>query len=152
MKQSFNIASISATVYSIFGFIILMAMPGTIFGAFSRDQELLSVGTTALRYMVLMLPLIGFQVVGSGLFQALGKAIEALVLSLSRQVLILIPMVIVLPLLFGIRGVWLSFPFSDVLSFIITLFLVISQMRKIEGSGTSGMKPTFERNPAKSET
>lgn len=151
VKQSFNLSSISASVYGLICFIIIIVMPRTIFGAFSRDPELLSVGTTALRYMVLMLPLIGFQVVGSGLFQALGKAIEALVLSLSRQVLILIPMVIVLPLLFGIRGVWLSFPFSDALSFIITLLLVIAQMRKLEPIDRSVLKPVLERETAEAE-
>jgi Na+-driven multidrug efflux pump len=152
VKRSFNIASISASVYGLIGFIIIIAMPGPIFGIFTRDRELITVGTTALRYMVLLLPLVGFQVVGSGLFQALGKAVEALVLSLTRQVLILIPMVIVLPLLFGIKGVWLSFPFSDALSFIITLFLVISQMRKIEGAGTEGMKPVLEGDTVSAET
>jgi putative MATE family efflux protein len=144
VKQSFNLASISASLYGLVFFIIIIAIPRTIFSAFSRDPELLSVGTTALRYMVLMLPLIGFQVVGSGLFQALGKAIEALVLSLSRQVLILIPMVIVLPLLFGIGGVWLSFPFSDALSFIITLLLVIAQMRKLAPAGKGDLTPVYE--------
>ena len=144
VKQSFNLASIIASVYGTICVIIMVAMPGTIFSAFSRDTELVSVGTTALRYMVLMLPLIGFQVVGSGLFQALGKAIEALVLSLSRQVLILIPMVIVLPFLFGIKGVWLSFPFSDTLSFVITLLLVIAQMRKLHPLDRSGLKTVIE--------
>lgn len=151
VKQSFNLAIISATVYGLVFFIIIISIPRTIFGAFSRDPELLSVGTTALRYMVLMLPLIGFQVVGSGLFQALGKAIEALVLSLSRQVLILIPMVIVLPLLFGITGVWLSFPFSDALSFIITLFLVIAQMRKLAPAGKGDLTTIYEGDTAGAE-
>ena len=133
VKKSFNIAIISATLYALFCFILLMAFPRAIFGVFSRDEGLLKVGTTALRYVTMMLPLLGYQVVGSGLFQALGKALEALVLSLARQVLILIPMVLILPVFFGITGVWLSFPVSDALSFIITLFLVIAQMRKIGG-------------------
>jgi Na+-driven multidrug efflux pump len=129
-----------------------MAMPRIIFGAFSRDQELIAVGTSALRYMVLLLPLVGYQVVGSGLFQALGKALEALVLSLTRQVLILIPMVIVLPILFGITGVWLSMPFSDALSFTLTLILVIVQLRKIEYAGTDGNGAALKKDVARAET
>jgi putative MATE family efflux protein len=146
VKNSFTIASISATVYVLFCFTILMTMPRIIFGAFSNDPDLLVVGETALRHMVLMLPLIGFQVVGSTLFQALGKALQALIISLTRQVLILIPMVIVLPLLLGIMGVWLAFPFSDFLSFLLTFTLVVSQMRKIEPPGTGKLALILEED------
>jgi putative MATE family efflux protein len=151
VKKSFNIASISATLYAFICFIILMAIPRVILGAFSNDPKLLSVGKSALRYMVLLMPLQGYQVVGSGLFQALGKALEAFVLSLARQMLFLLPVLIVLPLLLGITGVWLSFPFSDGLSFTLTLILVIFQMRKIDQS-IGSPKPALEREPVKAET
>ncbi len=140
VRKSFRMAVISSTAYAVFCFIILMAVPEVILGAFSRDAELLAVAEQPLRYVVLLLPLIAFQVVGSGLFQALGKALEALVLSLARQVLILIPMVIFLPLVFGLNGVWISFPISDALSFTITLFLVIAQIRKIGGGRNANIR------------
>ncbi len=152
VKKSFHLASISATIYGLVCHIILMTMPRIIFGAFSNDPELLAVGEKALRYMVLLLPLIGFQAVGSGMFQALGKALEALILSLARQVLILIPLVIVLPLLFGITGVWLSFPFSDALSFTLTLVLVIVQMRKMEKLSSDGTILILDGGAAQAET
>jgi putative MATE family efflux protein len=151
VRHSFAIASISASVYATVCFLILMVMPGAVFGLFTRDRELISVGVTALRYMVLMLPLVGFQVVGSGMFQALGKALEALVLSLARQVLILIPLVILLPLLLGITGVWLSLPLSDALSFSLTLALAIAQMRKIRDAGVDLRESGFHESSARTE-
>jgi putative MATE family efflux protein len=152
VKQSFTIASISATVFSTICFAVLMVLPGVIIGAFSRDPELISVGTQALRYMVLLMPFVGYQVVGSGLFQALGKAAEPLVPSLARQVLIMIPLVIVLPTVFGINGVWLSMPVSDGLSFALTFMLVIVQMRKIGSPESGGGETALKREAARVET
>jgi putative MATE family efflux protein len=140
VKQSFGMAAVSAVSYAFICFIILMSMPGVIYGAFTRDRELISTGVTALRYMVLLLPLVGFQVVGSGLFQALGKSVEALVLSLARQVIILFPLVLLLPRILGVTGIWLSLPFSDALSVTLTVVLVVSQMRKIHEIPTDSFR------------
>ena len=70
--------------------------------------------------------LVGFQVVGSGYFQVVGKAVPALILSMSRQLLFLIPLILVLPLVFGLEGIWAAFPIADLLSIILT-FIVLSR-------------------------
>ena len=75
--------------------------------------------------MILVFPG-GFQVVGSGYFQAVGKAVPALILSMSRQLLFLIPLILVLPLVFGLEGIWAAFPIADLLSIILT-FIVLSR-------------------------
>ena len=75
--------------------------------------------------------LVGFQIIGSAMFQALGKARPAFILSLSRQVLILLPMVLLLPRYFGTAGVWMAFPLADGLSFFLTLYLFLREMRRL---------------------
>jgi Na+-driven multidrug efflux pump len=81
-------------------------------------------GKGALRILVLGFPFVGFQMIAMNLFQALGMARYALFTSLARQVLFLIPMVLILPLIFGLTGVWISFPLADIVSFIVTFILV----------------------------
>ena len=111
---------------STLGFILLMFFTDTMISIFNNDPELLKVGTHALRVVILVFPLVGFQVVGSGYFQAVGKAVPALILSMSRQLLFLIPLILVLPLVFGLEGIWAAFPIADLLSIILT-FIVLSR-------------------------
>ena len=99
--------------------------------AFTNDPALVQVGKEALRYCIFGLPLAGFQIMGGGLFQALGKPIPAVILSLSRQVLILIPLMALLPRFIGIKGVWLSFPTADTLSFVLALSFILWAMRRL---------------------
>jgi putative MATE family efflux protein len=131
VMESFRKGVVSSTLYSSVGYAVLMLFPGVILGIFSSDPDLIRIGREAMRIAILIFPLVGFQIVGSGLFQALGKAVPALFLSLARQVLFLIPMVILLPLFLGLSGVWVSFPAADALSFLATLVLVLIMMKKL---------------------
>lgn len=131
VKQGIQKAGMAATVISTTGFMVVILFPETIMGAFTEDPNLLQVGKDALRYCIFGLPLAGLQIIGGGLFQALGKPIQAVILTLSRQVLILIPLMIVLPRFIGINGVWLSFPTADTLSFFLTLSFVLWTMRQL---------------------
>jgi Na+-driven multidrug efflux pump len=79
--------------------------------------------------------LIGFQITGSAMFQALGKARPAFLLSLSRQVLLLIPLVLILPGFLGTKGVWISFPLADSGSFLLTLYLFRRELLNLAVSG-----------------
>ena len=76
--------------------------------------------------------LIGMQIVSTNLFQCLGMVRKSIFLSLTRQLLFLIPLVFILPKWFGITGVWYSFPLSDLLSFSITGIMILSLMRKFK--------------------
>lgn len=123
---------IIATVISLGAFLIILLFARPIVGIFSTDAALISQGTHAIRLIFMALFLIGFQIVGAAIFQAIGKAIPTLILSTSRQILFLIPLVFILPHFFQLNGVWLSFPIADTLSFIITLAMVIPQMREFK--------------------
>ena len=81
--------------------------------------------------LVIGLPLVGYQNIGTSLFQAIGKAKPAVFLALSRQVLFLIPLVIILSRIFGLMGVWFSFPSADIVSFVVTLIMVLHEMRRL---------------------
>ncbi|MBN2038666.1 MAG: MATE family efflux transporter [Spirochaetes bacterium] len=131
VRHTVKLAGFSAISIGTTGFIIMMIFPDVIIGIFSRDPELIAIGKNALRYCVFGLPIAGFQMLGGGFFQALGKALPAMFLTLSRQVLLFIPLMLILPLFAGITGVWLAFPIADIISFTITVFFVIKVLNKM---------------------
>jgi putative MATE family efflux protein len=118
-----------ATAISALGFLIMFLFPQHLFAIFSEDVDLIGSGAGATRIMVLMMPLLGFQFVVGAMYQALGKARPALILSVTRQVVFLIPFVLILPYYFGLAGVWMSFPVSDLLTFVLTLFFFSKEYR-----------------------
>ena len=119
-----------------------MLFPGAILILFNRnDPDLLTVGIEGMRIFLAALPVIGFQIVGSGYFQAVGKARKAMLLSLSRQVLILVPALLILPRLLGLPGVWLAGTVSDLLSALITAGMMFYEFR---GTGTTVESPATD--------
>ncbi len=116
-----------ATAISVLGFLIMFLFPDQLFSIFSKDVSLIGSGAGATRIMVLMMPLLGFQFVVGAMYQALGKARPALILSVTRQMLFLIPFVLILPYFFGLKGVWMAFPVSDLLTFVLTLFFFMNE-------------------------
>jgi putative MATE family efflux protein len=97
--------------FLIFG--LVMIVPHWLMMIFTSDPVVIGAGVEYLRIMFAAVFLVGAQVVGSGLYQALGKPKQALILSLSRQLIFLIPLVLILPHFFGVYGVWMAFPISD---------------------------------------
>jgi putative MATE family efflux protein len=120
VKKVLNLAIIWTVIIAGFGFIIMMAFPATVIHMFTSDKEFISKGIFPLRAVIIFLPLVGIQMLGGGLFQAIGKPVPALLITISRQILFLIPAVILMPILLGVDGVWLSVPLADFLSLLIT--------------------------------
>jgi Na+-driven multidrug efflux pump len=91
----------------------------------------IALGTEVIRIILLMIPIVGVQIISASLFQSLGKAKPALILSMLRQTLLLIPLVLILPRIFdlGLFGIWLAFPISDGFSTIISVTLLIKEMK-----------------------
>jgi len=114
-------------------FLLFELAPGFMLSLFSNDGDLISSGSGILRILAVMLPVIGLQVIGAGTFQALGKAGIAFVLSISRQILFLIPLALLLPLFISppLTGVWVAFPAAGFLSAFVTAFFFISEIRKM---------------------
>ncbi len=138
--RTVRLAALVATGVTLTGFIISMLFPARIIGLFSsNDAELIAMGGHALRVFFAMLPIIGFQIVGANYFQAVGKPRQAIFLNLSRQVLLLIPSILILPGFLGLNGVWLAGPVSDLGASLITgtcLFWEIQYLKKKAGGGT----------------
>lgn len=121
-----------ATIVSTLGFIIAQTIPHVVASAFSTDQTLVDLAANGMRIAMLAYPFVGFQIVTSNLFQSIGKSQKSILLSLSRQVLILLPFLLILPPIYGVNGVWYSIPFSDFLASILALVLLIRQLRKFK--------------------
>jgi len=130
-----KIAVISSTVVITFSIIISEIFPEVILSLFSKDPILISSGAAVLRIMIAALPIVGFQVIGTTLFQALGKAFPAIILSMSRQILILIPLVLILPRFYGVMGIWYSDPIADIASAIITFLFFKNLMNQLQNLG-----------------
>ena len=124
-------ANVTAIGDPFFYFSLVMLFPRTIFGIFTQDPELVDLGSRAMRIVLIAIPLLGMQIIGAVFFQAVGKAIPALVLSMSRQILLLIPLVLLLPRFFGVTGVWAAFPMADVIATSGTLLWLWYEMRKL---------------------
>lgn len=109
-----------ATVITIVGFIVIRVFPETLISMFNRDPDLLSFTKSAMLTWMLALPLIGFQIIGANFFQSIAKPGTAMFLTLTRQVILLIPALIVFPLFWGIDGILYAAPFADTLSALLT--------------------------------
>jgi putative MATE family efflux protein len=120
-----------ATGVMTVGFVISELFPHAVASVFTKDQDLINIAATGLRIVMIFFPIIGFQMVASTFFQSIGKAGKAIFMSLTRQVLFLLPCLLVLPSFFGIKGVWYSMPAADLLSSVIAAYLLISQYRKL---------------------
>jgi len=120
VRKTMRLIILAATIIVTFGFLVVQLFPKEIVGVFNKNPHILSLGEHAARLFFLAFPLIGFQIVTSGYFQSTGKPIQAMVLMLSRQVLFLIPMMLILPLFFGLNGIWYSMPLSDGLAALVT--------------------------------
>ena len=131
VKEVYFLTAKWATLILTFGFVVSMFFPGTAVGIFTNDPELKRIATHGLGIMNAVFPIIGFQMVATNLFQCLGMVKKSIFLSLSRQLLFLVPCVYLLPYWFGVKGVWYSFPISDLLACFTTLFFLVDLVRKL---------------------
>ena len=119
-----------AVLITTIGFVITEFTPRTIVGVFTRDAELLDMSANGIRIMNIMLPIVGFQIAASNLFQSLGMVRKSIILSLSRQLLFLLPCLYLLPMGFEGKGIWMSYPISDGLASLLTIILLSRLLKK----------------------
>ena len=105
-------------------FLVGMFIPRLACGIFTHDEQLLELASHALRITVIIFPIVGFQMIATNFFQSLGMVNKSIILSLSRQILFLLPLLYLLPLKYGADGVWMSFPISDFAATILTAILL----------------------------
>ncbi len=124
-------ASAIAIAVGLLGFFVLYFFPQPIFRIFTSDEELISKAAYIARMVFLALPIFGFYNVGSMIFPSVGKAMQTFIVAISRPVAFMIPLLLILPLFFGEQGVWFSFPGSDILTFFLTLGLLIPLIKSL---------------------
>jgi len=129
VKQTINTAIRFGTAIATFIFIIIMIFPEELVGIFTEDKALLQATPNALIIAFLATPVITTQLIGSAYFQAAGKALPSLILTLLKQGIFLIPLVFILPQFYGINGVWMAFPIADVLSTLVTYLYLKKEIK-----------------------
>ena len=127
----FKKSVIVATVISTFGFLVSEIFPRQISMAFTTSGEIIESAVFGLRAGLLIFPLVGFQVTAPNFFQSIGKAKISVFLALSRQVLFLVPTLLLVPMFFGLNGVWMALPVADSFSVLLTFLVYKHQINKI---------------------
>ena len=130
VKEVFWMTAKFGTIVTTICFAVGMFAPRIAAGIFTHDEALLDMSAEGLRILTIAFPIVGFQMIGTNFFQSLGMVKKSVILSLSRQILFLLPLLYSLPFWYGAKGVWLSFPISDVLSALLTAILLRRLFKK----------------------
>ena len=132
VKDTLRIAMIVATIIAVGAFIVIETIPGLIVKLFNNDSpDLYNIAVNGIRLVILALPIVGFQVVASNFFQSVGKAKIAMFATLFRQVIMLIPLILIFPVFWGIDGIWLAFPVADTMSAMAVSLFLIQEWKKL---------------------
>lgn len=143
VKEVFWKTARLAVLVTTICFVIGVFFPQLAVGIFTHDPELSALASRALRIMMLVFPIVGFQMISTNFFQSLGMVKKSVILSLSRQILFLLPLIYALPKWYGADGVWASFPISDVLATLLSIYMLGRLFRKFnrlkDGDAPSGL-------------
>ncbi len=127
--ETFKKASIAATVIVLLCYCFVALFPHNVLSMFNGKKELLDLGKRCMQVWLLAMPIVGFQIMGSCYFQSVGKVFPALVITMTRQLIFLIPAMLILPRFFGFDGILYSAPLSDFLSTLTTAVWLYFDMR-----------------------
>ena len=126
-------ALIYSTVLATFVFLVIMFFSKQIASAFTQDIDIILKTKEVLTWVFLSTPIIGIQLIGSAYFQAIGKAIPALLLTLTRQGFFFVPLILILPKYFGEFGIWISFPIAEIIATIVTAYFLRKELKQYRG-------------------
>ena len=129
VKETIKTSILYGTLIASLVFIGIMLFPNTLVNIFTNNKELFKLTPNALVIAFLATPVITTQLIGSAYFQVAGKALPALILTLLKQGIFLIPLVYILPKFYGVNGVWMAFPIADVLSTVVTYLYLRREIR-----------------------
>ncbi|EPR72278.1 Multi antimicrobial extrusion protein [Winogradskyella psychrotolerans RS-3] len=130
VKESIYTAIKYATILGTIVFIGLMFFPEIITKWFTSDPDVIRITPNNMRWAFAAVPILALQLIGAAYFQAVGKALPALLLTLTRQAIFFIPLMYILPVYFGELGIWIAFPISDVLSTLVTGYFLKREINK----------------------
>jgi len=136
LRRAFYLAVVAASVVTCVGGLYGFFWPSTIARVFTTDADLISATDRALGICLAVFPVVGFQIVSTCFFQSIGNATESIIVGLLRQVIFLIPLLIYLPRLFNVEGVWMALPISDAVATVVTLVLLARQFRDFKAKAS----------------
>jgi Na+-driven multidrug efflux pump len=129
-KEALKWAVIYSVIICSFGFAIVQAFSPYLIMVFNDDAELISVGAIGLRIFLFAIPVVGFQIPAANFFQSIGRAKMSIFLTLLKQVILLMPLYFLLPLIFGLLGIWIANAATDVISTLITFFVLRREFKR----------------------
>ena len=132
LKRAYWLSVMAATIICACGTAVSNICPELIARAFTTDAALIDATALSLRITTVMFWAAGFQIVSTNFFQSLGYAGKSIFLSLTRQVIFIIPMLIILPPHLGLNGVWAAFPTADAFATLVTAAMAIVQFRQLK--------------------
>ena len=132
LMKTLKLSMLAATVVTTSGFLVAEFIPELCARMFTPDEQLIGLAAHGLRIIMATFPIVGYQMVVTNFFVSIGMAKTSIFLSMSRQMLFLFPLLLLLPLEFGVNGVWMSMPISDTLSALVTLWLMVRYMNKMK--------------------
>jgi len=140
VNEVLKLAIWGATAVTTFTFLVDELIPEVTVSLFTTDEGLISRAAEGFRIAVLVFPIVGFQMVTSNFFQSIGMANKAIFLSLTRQLLFLLPCLIILPTFMGAAGIWWSMPASDLAASIVAAVLLHKQFQAFKKSAIINQK------------
>ena len=129
VMEVLKVTILYATMVMTLGFVVGEFMPEWVARVFTSEKELIRLAADGMRVIMFVFPVIGFQMVVSNFFQSIGMARQSIFLSLTRQVLFLIPLLIILPRYWGMTGVWISMPISDFIASVVAAGMLLHKMK-----------------------
>ncbi|GGE34085.1 MATE family efflux transporter [Psychroflexus planctonicus] len=129
VRESINKAIGYAAGVALLVFVCIMLFSTEIVSVFTKDEAVIASTPSAMRWVFAAVPIIALQLIGSAYFQAIGKAVPALLLTLTRQGFFFIPLILILPKFYGELGVWISFPLADLISTIVTGYFLNREIK-----------------------
>lgn len=140
LKRAYWLAVAVSTLICTVGWAIGLGIPSVVARIFTTDQFLIDSTVVCLRHAMWAFIVVGFQVISTCFFQSIGAPARAMILSLARQVIFLIPLMLWLSDAYGVEGVWLSFPISDLCATVVTFLLIIPAFRQIDRAADTVIK------------
>ena len=137
LMRVLKLAMIAATCITTAGFLVAELFPRPCIRLFTSDQTLLELSVTAINIIMVSFPLVGYQMVISNFFQSIGRVKVSIFLSLSRQMIFLLPLLLTLPPIFGIGGVWWSMPTADTISALVSAIIMYRFVKKTKMAQTN---------------
>ena len=148
VKNVIKTATLYGTCIALLMFVLIMAFTPAIVSIFTQDAALLAQTPPAIRMAFLATPTLCIQLIGAAYYQAIGKAVPALLLTLTKQGFFLIPLLLILPPIFGINGIWFSFPIADLMAALIVSQYLRIGIRKLVASKSTKEQPILVKTHA----